>query len=82
MDDISNWQPVYRDLSTLLGPDVARQLHQHFGGSEVTFPMQLLSHEGRIAAIRHDASTGQSIKSLAQAYHLSQRTIRNYLRPD
>lgn len=79
MNDLENWQPIYRELSEVFGLELAQKFYQQYRGMTVIFPMHLLSKQGTIRAVKQDAVTGMTNRALSRKYDLSQRTIQRYI---
>ena len=67
-------------LANLLGLEQARRLSNHFGGENLTIPRMataMRTQRNREIVRRYDA--GESVRVLAQAYHLTDRQIYTIL---
>ena len=70
---------VYAEVATLLGMDAARKLHNRFRGTQVSFPVELLSREYLFEQIRGEYN-GTNIRELASKYGYTEKWIRKIVK--
>lgn len=79
MDDVENWQTLYRELARVVGPTATKKLCAYYGGSQVNFPKRLGDPQREAALIRQEYAAGMRIAQLARQHHYSSRTIRRII---
>ena len=70
---------VYAEIATLLGMDAALKLHNRFRGTQVSFPVELLSREYVFAQIKKEYD-GTNIRELATKYGYTEKWIRKIVK--
>lgn len=70
---------VYAEIAILLGVDAALQLHSRFRGTQVSFPVELLSREYIFAQIKKEYN-GFNIRELATKYGYTEKWIRKIVK--
>lgn len=79
MDNITNWHPLYQEISAVIGREATQKLQRIFGGSQINLPKRLLDPKKEAHLIWQEHQTGQSIAHLARRHHYSTRNIRRIL---
>lgn len=79
MEDIENWQALYRELAQVVGPAATKKLWAYFGGSQVSFPKRLADPQREAIVIRQEYAAGMRVAQLARRHNYSSRTIRRIL---
>ena len=79
LKDPNNWQPVYNDISHLIGEDNTIKLYEHFRGLTLNFPMKLLSKEGMTNIVKSEYN-GHNVVDLAREYGYSMRHINRIIK--
>lgn len=77
--DINCLNDVYKDIGSELGIETALRIFNMYRGTQVTFPIRLLSSEYIKAQIKSE-NNGKNVKALAVKYHYSERNIRRILK--
>ena len=70
---------IYSELANLLGTDAAMQIHAHYRGQQVTFPVEFFSKQFTKSRIIEEYD-GHNVKQLATRYGYSEKTIRKILK--
>ena len=73
-DDTKDWNTVYQEMSHLIGKKHTLELYQAYKGTQLTFPMRLVSADKlkRVLEREHRYYTS---KELARVYGYSERHI-------
>lgn len=79
LDEIENWQGLYRELAQVVGPEVTKRLCAYYGGAQVNFPKRLWDPQREAMAIQREWVAGTSVGQLARQHNYSSRTIRRIL---
>lgn len=72
---------VYAEIATLLGVDAAWKVHNRFRGTQVTFPVELLSREYLFEQIKQEYN-GCNVRELATKYGYTEKWIRKIVKTD
>lgn len=70
---------VYAEIATLLGMDAAWKLHSRFRGTQVSFPVELLSREYIFEQIKQEYN-GANVRELATKYGYTEKWIRKIVK--
>ena len=70
---------VYAEIAELLGVDAARKLHSRFRGTQVSFPVEMLSREYIFEQIKKEYN-GANIRKLATKYGYTEKWIRKIVK--
>ena len=71
-DDLND---IYGEIANLLGLDAAIAIYNKFRGTQVSFPLEMLSKEFIFRQIRNDYN-GYNIRELATKYGYTEKWIR------
>jgi len=71
---------IYSDICERFGFEIAKKMHFHFGGQQVTFPIKFYDSAYLIEVIMQDYVNGMSIKELSEKYRYSERRIRQIVK--
>ena len=66
---------VYAEIAQLLGLDAAVTLYKKYRGTQVSFPVEMLSREYIAKQIRNDYN-GYNVRELATKYGYTEKWIR------
>lgn len=77
--DINCLNDVYKDIGRELGIETALRIFNMYRGTQVTFPIRLLSYDYIKEAIKSE-NNGKNVKDLAIKYHYSERSIRRIIK--
>lgn len=72
---------IYNEIATLLGLDAAIAIYNKFRGTQVSFPLEMLSKEFIFRQIRNDYN-GYNIRELATKYGYTEKWIRKIVNED
>ena len=72
---------IYNEIATLLGLDAAIAIYNKFRGTQVSFPLEMLSKEFIFRQIRKDYN-GYNIRKLATKYGYTEKWIRKIVNED
>lgn len=72
---------IYSEIAALLGTDAALKLHNRFRGTQVSFPVELLSREYIFEKIKQEYN-GSNIRELATKYGYTEKWIRKIVKSD
>lgn len=70
---------VYAEIASLLSTDAALKLHNRFRGTQVSFPVELLSREYIFEQIKKEYD-GTNIRELATKYGYTEKWIRKIVK--
>ncbi len=70
---------TYAEIATLLGVDAALKLHSRYRGTQVSFPVELLSREYIFEKITEEYN-GKNIRELATKYGYTEKWIRKIIK--
>ena len=70
---------AYSEIATLLGVEAALKLHNRFRGTQVSFPVELLSREYIFEQIKKEYD-GSNIRELATKYGYTEKWIRKIVK--
>ncbi|ANZ95252.1 hypothetical protein BFC19_07600 [Brochothrix thermosphacta] len=79
MGNIATWNTVYQDIALLIGEEKTILLYQAYKGTQVAFPMRLVSRE-HVKYIIQKSYPKCSINQLALETGYSERNIRRLLK--
>ncbi len=70
---------VYAEIAAVLDVDAARKLHSRYRGTQISFPIELLSREYIFEQIVKEYN-GTNIRELAAKYGYTERWIRKIVK--
>ena len=70
---------AYAEIAAILGVDAALKLHNRFRGTQVSFPVELLSREYVFEQIKREYD-GSNIRELATKYGYTEKWIRKIVK--
>lgn len=70
---------VYAEIATVLGMEAAYTLHNRFRGTQVSFPVELLSREYIFEQIKQEYD-GSNVRELATKYGYTEKWIRKIVK--
>lgn len=73
-----DFYPLYRDIANLIGKENAIKLYIAYRGSNINFPMKILSKNGFKKIISKEYN-GKNLRELSLKYGYSDKYIRNLL---
>lgn len=69
---------IYRDIANLLGVEAAIKIHSAYRGTQVTFPVNLVTNDFIADKIIREYD-GTNIKKLASKYGYSEKWVRKMI---
>lgn len=70
---------AYAEIATILGVDAALKLHGRYRGTQVSFPVELLSREYIFEKITEEYN-GKNIRELATKYGYTEKWVRRIIK--
>ena len=70
---------AYAEIAALLGVEAAVKLHNRYRGTQISFPVELLSREYIFAQI-NDEYDGTNVRELATKYGYTEKWIRKIVK--
>lgn len=70
---------AYAEIAAILGVDAAQKLHNQYRGTQVSFPVELLSRKYIFSQIKKEYN-GSNIKELATKYGYTEKWIRKIVK--
>ena len=70
---------AYAEIAALLGVDAALKLHSRYRGTQISFPVELLSREYIFEQINEEYD-GTNIRELATKYGYTEKWIRKIVK--
>jgi len=72
---------IYSEIATILGVEAAMTLHNRFRGTQVSFPVEILSKEYIFTQIKQEYN-GRNIKELATKYGYTEKWVRKIIKEE
>ena len=70
---------AYAEIASILGIEAALKLHSHYRGTQISFPVELLSREYIFEQINNEYN-GTNIRELATKYGYTEKWIRKIVK--
>lgn len=70
---------AYAEIASLLGVEATLKLHSRYRGTQVSFPVELLSREYIFEKIKEEYN-GKNIRELATKYGYTEKWVRKILK--
>ncbi len=70
---------VYAEIATVLGVEAALKLHSRYRGTQISFPVELLSREYIFGQILEEYD-GSNVRELATKYGYTEKWIRKIIK--
>lgn len=78
-EENQSWHPTYKELSQIIGNDNTMKLFHEYRGTQVAFPMRLVSRDWVKQLVKENYTT-QTINQLAIRTGYSERNIRHLIK--
>ena len=74
-----NLNGIYSEIASILGIEAAVKLHEKYRGTQVTFPVEILSREYIFEQMRNEYN-GYNVREIAVKYGYTEKWVRKVLK--